>query len=91
MYWIILEGLAVVFERDLGGAKHSWKKYGDDEVMQTWLTESKQPRFVVAGDWVGKTYKLGAWIVDRAIKHSGKSIVELTAMSRDEIMHLTQV
>ena len=97
----ISEGLATVFERDHARYQPLYGIYEDDATMYSWLAE------IIAADsdwskrnelffdhkdgrrWIG--YKTGTWAVDKAIKKSGNSVVELTIMSADEIIELASL
>ncbi|HEY1835760.1 MAG TPA: DUF2268 domain-containing putative Zn-dependent protease [Candidatus Saccharimonadales bacterium] len=94
----IFEGLATVFAREHDG-KQPWGKY-DSHDAEAWLQE-----IIAKGDgidymaykfhhpdgrcWIG--YKVGTYVVDLAMKKSGKSIVELTALTSSEIKQLAGV
>lgn len=94
LFWVISEGLGVVFERDYGKANHDWKKYVDDETMQEWYEKFKQadnPGFNRPEGWIGWAYKTGAWLVDRAVANSGKTVVELTKIPTKDIIELAKV
>jgi len=94
LFWVISEGLGVVFERDYGKAQHDWKKYDDDKTMQEWyekFRDAGSPGFNRPEGWIGRAYQTGAWLVDRAVKNSGKSVVELTRLPSKEIIELAKV
>lgn len=97
----IFEGLATVFEREYAGYKPLYGAYEDDATMHEWLHEIQAAK----EDWGQRdalffdhpdgrrwiAYKSGTWIIDHAIKNSGKSIVELTVLPADNIMHLAGI
>lgn len=97
----VYEGLATVFEREHAGYQPLYGKYEDDATMQKWFAEIKAAKddwskrddlFFDSPDgrhWVG--YKTGTWLIDRAMKNSGKSVVELTVLTADEIITLAGV
>jgi len=95
----IYEGLATVFEREYSGYKPPYGNYEDDETMAKWFEELKtadwgqrsEMMFMTKDNrrWVG--YKTGTWLVDKAIKNSGKSIVELTTLPADDIFKFAGV
>lgn len=94
LFWVVSEGLGVVFERDYGKANQPWKKYDDDKTMQEWYEKFKNadsPGFNRPEGWIGRAYQTGAWLVDRAVKNSGKTVVELTSLPTTEIIQLAQV
>lgn len=99
MFWVIAEGLAVVFEREVAGADHAWNQYGDDEIMRRWLDELRTAVDPNSEKWyvnhpdgrLNIAYKTGAWIVDKAQTNSGKSIVELTKSNYRDIISLANV
>jgi len=89
------EGMATVFARDFSGAVVPWADY--PESIDAWVTELQ----AVSGfehydqwmfqhpdgrSWVG--YKVGTYLVDRAIRATGKSSVELINASPDEVIKL---
>lgn len=101
MNHVITEGLATVFERDFSKTTSPlWGKYENDETMQAWLEEVQSITFTVdkfdeytynhpdGRRWIA--YKLGAWLVDGALKNSGKSMQELTTMPYDELLLLVR-
>ncbi len=96
---VVTEGLATVFEREHAGYQPLYGQYGDDATMQQWLAELKSANwdkreelFFDNSDgrrWIG--YKTGTWLIDRAIKNSGKSVIELTEFKCDDILKLASV
>lgn len=99
MFWSVAEGLSVVFEREVAGAKHPWNDYENDETMTKWLDEMRNAVDPNDERWYfdhpdgrkNLAYKVGAWIVDKAIEKSRKSIQELTKMNYKDIVALAQV
>ena len=92
---MITEGLATAFERDFGGARPLWGLYPDD--VGGWVKEvralpPKAPRkdwmfqHPDGRRWIG--YKVGTYLVDRAMRASGKSAVDLVAAPTGEILRL---
>jgi hypothetical protein len=92
---VVSEGLATVFERDFAGPSPPWGMYPDD--VRTWVAEilalpADAPRdqwMVRHPDgrrWIG--YKVGTYLVDRAIKASGRSAAALVSASTDDILRL---
>lgn len=94
LFWVVSEGLGVVFERDYGKAQHDWKKYVDDETMLAWYHKFKdadKPGFNRPDGWIGWAYKTGTWLVDRAVSNSGKTVVELTKLPTTQILAYANV
>lgn len=99
MFWVVAEGLAVVFAREIAGANQPWNDYEDDETMAQWLDDLRTATDPDSDKWYvdhpdGRqniAYKTGAWIVDTAVKQSGKSITELTKMNYKDIISLANV
>lgn len=72
--------------------------YEDDATMQAWLQEIGAAK----DDWSKRdalffdhpggrrwiAYKTGTWIIDRALRNSDKTIIELTTLPADDIMKL---
>lgn len=94
----IMEGLATVFEREFGKADPPYGKYPDN--VADWLREITTKRDTLAWNdymfdhpdgrrWIG--YKVGTYIVDEAMNHSGKTVIELTQMECSEILKLANV
>jgi hypothetical protein len=95
----VFEGLATVFEREYTDYEPKWGKYNPKET-KAWLAEVQGMNEKLVGieywfkhpdgrRWIG--YKVGTWIVDEAIKNSGKDILELTVTPRAEILKLSKV
>lgn len=95
--WCLMEGLATVFERDRAGGKPLWGEYPEN--VADWLDEVKKAkdserdkimfRHSDGRRWIG--YKVGTYMIDEAIKKSGKTIEELTALECDEIFKLAGI
>lgn len=95
----IMEGLANVFAREYTQETAPWADYGQEDVA-AWLKEIQDAGENIKYDeymfkhsdgrrWIG--YKVGTYIVDEAIKKSGKSITGLTAMECADILKLVAV
>lgn len=90
------EGLATVFERDYAKYQPLYGKYEDDKTMQAWWAELQTAGWSQHDDlffnhpdgrrWVG--YQTGTWLIDQAIKKSGKTVMELTVLPADDIFEL---
>lgn len=99
LFWSVAEGLAVVFERIEAGAKHPWNDYEDDVTMLRWLQGLQTATDPNSEIWYrdhpdGRkniVYKVGAWLVDRALANSGKTIKELTRVNFKDIISLAKV
>lgn len=92
LYWTVLEGLGINFDSEYAEGKHFEKgeasqgeklnwlvKYSDDSVYY-WDTPND-----------GMMYQVGSWIVSSAIKNSGKDIVEISKLSCDKILALSNI
>lgn len=94
----IMEGLATVFTREYTGEKAGWADYPDS--VTDWIDEiiTKNDAFPWPAysydhpdgrKWIA--YKVGTYIVDEAIKKSGKNILELTQLQCADIMQLAEI
>lgn len=94
----IMEGLATVFERDYADDKAPWADYPKE--VSAWIEEiiKKNDMFnwrhysfshPDGRRWIA--YKVGTYIIDQAMKNSGKSVVELTQMECSEILKLADI
>jgi uncharacterized protein YjaZ len=94
---IILEGMATAFERDFAGAHPLWGIYPDN--VGEWAKElfalppgsSRRHWMFQHPDgrrWIG--YKVGTYLVDRAMRASGRSAADLVSVATDEILRLAQ-
>jgi hypothetical protein len=90
---VVLEGLASAFERDFASARYPWSQYPDD--VPVWLDElmalppSTNHRDWMAAErdgrrWIG--YKAGTYLVDRAMKKTGRTSAELATTPTAEIV-----
>lgn len=95
----LFEGLATVFEREHAGINPPWGQYNNADV-QEWLAELRTLKNGVLTDeyrfehpdgrrWIA--YKVGTYIIDEAIKHSGMSVIELTQKESKEILELAKI
>ncbi len=99
--WAIWEGLATVCERDYGKTIPLWSEYGDDKTMHQWLADLKNAdkKDDAWGTWAFKredgrnwlAYKVGTWIVDRAITNSKQTVGELTTIPAQKILKLADI
>jgi uncharacterized protein YjaZ len=94
----ILDGLATVFERAFAGSNPPYGDYPD--TVSEWVQEiiTKNDMFAWASysfnhpdgrRWIA--YKVGTYIVDEAMRKSGKSIIELTQMECADILLLAEI
>lgn len=94
----IMEGLATVFERDYGGSEPPYGRYPENVV--DWLQEIVEKQDAISWEaysfdhpdgrrWVA--YKVGTYLIDEAMKNSGKTVVELTQMECADILKLANV
>ena len=92
---VIAEGMATVFERDFAGAPAPWGEYPAD--VSTWVKELMalppnaqrehwMSRHPDGRRWIG--YKAGAYLVDRAVNASGKSVAELVSVRAEDVIRL---
>lgn len=93
--YVVSEGLATAFARDVCGRLPRWGKYPDnvhnwveellvlplDTPRQKWMFRHPDGR-----RWIG--YKVGTYLIDRAIAASGLPFSVLTEMSTSEIVKL---
>jgi hypothetical protein len=94
LYWVVLEGLGTAFDRDYAEGEHFANLEATKEEKLVWLNQNllalaRSPK--APEDWGGMMYLVGTWIVDSATKKSGKNIIELTHLSCDEILELSEV
>jgi hypothetical protein len=95
---VISEGLATAFQRDAAGASVPWGTYPDDvahwvdELLalpldapyQQWMFQHPDGR-----RWIG--YRAGTYLVDRAIRASGRSAADLVRAPTAEVLALAGV
>jgi len=93
----VTEGMATAFERDFAGATPLWGLYPEN--VAEWATEllalpAETPRtewlfrHSDGRRWMG--YKIGTYWVDQARAQSGKSALDLVAMSASEVLTLSR-
>lgn len=94
----IMEGLATVFTREYTKEDAAWAKYPKE--VAAWIDEiiAKNDAFPWPSysyshpdgrKWIA--YKVGTYIVDEAMKNSGKNSIELTQMTCSEILELAKI
>ena len=90
---VLDEGLATVFERDFGDAPTPWGAYPPE--VADWVTELLAlPVDASQSDWMSRHpdgrrwigYKAGTYLVDQAVRASGKSALELISMSTEDLL-----
>lgn len=98
MEGVVSEGLAVVFERDVGGRQTPWGEYPDnvrgwvDELLTLPVTAPYYPWMIQHDDgrrWIG--YRAGTYIAERAIRASGLSAAALVHVPTDEILKMAGI
>lgn len=93
---VVFEGLASVFEDVSGAPRAEWRQY-DASAIHGWADELFARR--VQEDWVhwkfdhpdGRrniAYKVGAWVVDKAIQRSGRTAADLVWESPSMVLDL---
>lgn len=91
----VCEGMATAFARDFANAEQPWGTYPSD--IERWYEEVKDlPASATTGEWMffhsdGRQwvgYKVGTFLVDRAIKAAGQSAAELVDVPSDDIIEL---
>jgi hypothetical protein len=89
----ICEGMATAFARDFASAGQPWETYPPE--VESWYEEVKDlPASATTGEWMffhsdGREwigYKVGTFLVDRAIKASGQSAAELAEVVSEDIV-----
>jgi hypothetical protein len=96
MDYVVAEGMATAFERDVTHAVPPWGEYPpeaaawveelrglptDPDHRQMWLRRHPDGR-----RWIG--YKAGAYLVDRATRASGRSAADLVTTKTREVLRL---
>ena len=93
---VITEGMATVFERDVAGVSPPWGMYPED--VAEWVNELialppgagsnywVRERHPDGRRWVGM--RAGTYLVDRAMKASGKSAAGIVSASTEEVLNL---
>ncbi|WP_447555597.1 DUF2268 domain-containing putative Zn-dependent protease [Vreelandella sp. EE22] len=98
MEGVVSEGLATVFERDVGGRQTPWGDYPDN--VEVWVEELlalpvdasyEQWMFQHADGrrWIG--YRAGTYIAERAIRASNLSAAALVHVPTDEILKMAGI
>ncbi|WP_447928309.1 DUF2268 domain-containing putative Zn-dependent protease [Vreelandella sp. EE27] len=98
MEGVVSEGLATVFERDVGGRRTPWGDYPAN--VDVWVEEllalpvtAPYFQWMIQHDdgrrWIG--YRAGTWIAERAIRASGRSAAALVNVPTSEILAMADV
>ena len=91
----ICEGMATAFARDFASAEQPWATYPAE--VERWYEEVKYlPASATTGEWMffhsdGRAwvgYKVGTFLVDRAMKASGRSAADLAGVASEEVVRL---
>jgi hypothetical protein len=91
----VCEGMATAFARDFGDAEQSWANYPPE--IADWFYEVRDlPASATTGEWMffhsdGRVrigYKVGTYLVDRAMQATGRTSAELTDVSSREVVRL---
>lgn len=88
-------GLAVAFERDSGGRAYPWSEYPAN--VEEWVKELMALPPTASLDhymfrhpdvrrWIG--LRAGTYVVDQALRASGKTAADLVSASTDEVLRL---
>lgn len=93
---VIAEGMATAFERDAAGASPPWGAYPAN--VMTWVTELRTaPPDVDHGYWLAQLHadgrrwigmRAGTYLVDRAMRASGKTAAQLVSMPTDLVLKM---
>ena len=95
---VVSLGMATAFERDAGGARYPWGQYPAD--VSAWVSElialppnaglnQWMSRHPDGRRWIG--FKAGTYLVDRAMRASGKTAAELVSLPAVEVIRLANV
>jgi uncharacterized protein YjaZ len=97
---VISEGLATAFERDLGNVNPPWGIAPPENVAMEWTRELlRQPDHASRKEWLfqhpdGRRWigmRVGTFLVDRAMRASGRHAAELASVPTEEILGLAGV
>ena len=92
---VISEGMATAFQRDFAGSDPPFEEYPSD--VSSWVEElmalgpgARYDHWMFdhpdGRQWIG--YRAGTYLVDLAIRKSGRSAAELVATPTDEIISI---
>ena len=93
----VAEGMATVFERDQAGGRAPWGDYPEN--VSDWaeeliaLPEAEEPRPWLFRHPDGRrwiAYKVGTYLVDRAVAASGKSAAELVLVPTRDVVEMAR-
>ncbi len=95
---VVAEGLATAFERDFAGVVRPWAQYPDD--ASEWVKELlSQPSTASSNEWLYKHpdgrrwvgMRAGTYLVDEAMKNTGRTSADLVSTSAADLLRLAQV
>ncbi|MBZ5488161.1 hypothetical protein HW452_11565 [Halomonas aquamarina] len=98
MEGVVSEGLATVFERDVGGRSAPWGEYPNnvrdwvDELLALPVTAPYYPWMIQHEDgrrWIG--YRAGTFIAEQAIRASNRSAADLVHVPTEEILAMAGI
>ena len=95
---VVLEGMASAFERDYAGATYPWTRHPDE--VADWADEllalprdtpsDEWRQWIFAHDdgrrWIG--YRVGAYMTDRVVAATGRSVVDLASLGTDDFVQM---
>ncbi|MFG6666264.1 DUF2268 domain-containing putative Zn-dependent protease [Halomonas sp. HNIBRBA4712] len=93
MEGVVSEGLATVFEREIGGRRTPWGEYPDnvrdwvEELLALPVSAPYLPWMIQHADgrrWIG--YRAGVFIAEQAIRASGLSAARLVNVPTDDVL-----
>jgi uncharacterized protein YjaZ len=87
--------MATAFARDFASAEQPWATYPSE--VESWYEEVKDlPASATTGEWMffhsdGRAwvgYKVGTFLVDRAMEASGRSAADLAGVASEDVVKL---
>ena len=91
----VCEGMATAFARDFASAEQPWATYPSE--VESWYEQVKHlPASATTGEWMffhsdGRAwvgYKVGTFLVDRAMEASGRSAADLVNVASEDVVKL---
>jgi Predicted Zn-dependent protease (DUF2268) len=91
----ICEGMATAFARDFASAEQPWQIYPSE--VESWFEQVKDlSASATTGEWMffhsdGRAwvgYKVGTFLVDRAMQASGRSAADLVGVASEDIVKM---
>ena len=95
---VVSEGMASVFERDYAGARYPFSQYPDN--VAVWLAElAALPASADLNQWMFRHpdgrrwigFRVGTYLVDRAVAASGRSSADLAAVPTACVLELADI